>query len=61
MKWFEELKRLRVALDLSQEQIAPRFHVTTKTWSRWEKGDPKKPKTLVLDELRRMAKSARAR
>ena len=61
MEWFEELKELRVALDLSQEEIAPRLHVTARTWGRWEKGAVKKPKTLVLDRVREMARKARAR
>jgi DNA-binding transcriptional regulator YiaG len=52
MEWFEEMLRIRTACDLSQEQTAQRLRVTTRTYSRWEKGEPKKPKLRELAEMR---------
>jgi transcriptional regulator with XRE-family HTH domain len=54
MEWFEELRAVRIALDLSQEQLAPRLNVTVRTYARWEKGKTKKAKLLELAKAKEL-------
>jgi DNA-binding transcriptional regulator YiaG len=61
MEWFDEMRRLRESMDLSQEELAPLLNVRVRTYARWEKGEPKKPKLLELQKLRDMARSKKKR
>jgi len=44
----EELKRRRVALGLSQVELAALLHVDSMTVSRWERGQHRIPEAVAL-------------
>jgi len=48
------IKRLRIQLDLTQEQFAARVGVTFSTVNRWEAGRSQ-PSPLALREIERLA------
>lgn len=54
MEWFKELRALRTRLGLSQEDLARRLNVRARTYARWEKGEPQKPKLVELEQVRGM-------
>ncbi len=52
MEWFEDFRKTREGLGLSQEQVARELGVTTRTIARWEKGLTAKPRLRELKELK---------
>ncbi len=45
---FEELKRRRATLRLTQEELAALLHVDVMTVSRWERGQHRIPQSVAL-------------
>ncbi len=53
MNFGQNLKRLRLSKDLTQEQVAQKFNVTTQTISRWECSSTY-PDVLLLPEISKL-------
>jgi len=57
MEWFEDFRKTREALGLSQEQAAHELGMTSRTIARWEKGLTAKPRLRELKELKALSKA----
>ena len=53
MNFGQNLKRLRLSKNLTQEQVAQKFNITTQTISRWECSSTY-PDVLLLPELSKL-------
>ena len=52
--WYMRIKLLRTSLNMTQEQIATRIGITTRTYQRWELGESQPlatHKKLIADAL----------
>ncbi len=55
MEWFDDFRKTREALGLSQEQAAHELGITARTVARWEKGLTAKPRLRELKELKSLS------